>query len=189
MCPAGGFRKLGLEQAFTGLGEPVSAGDFVFRAVQIAKEPAHFFYRPDKTIYFKNVVNAYRIGCMQFSTNKTKRTRKSAEESAAASLEGSAARVEENAKPRQKRAAEKSAEPPVMTNHRKATKKADPQTPPAVEPVIARQPVTTGAFINDRIVKHEDIARLAYSYWEGRGYQDGRPEEDWLRAERELQRS
>ena len=30
------------------------------------------------------------------------------------------------------------------------------------------------------------IAHLAYSYWESRGYQGGSPEEDWLRAEREL---
>jgi hypothetical protein len=30
------------------------------------------------------------------------------------------------------------------------------------------------------------IARLAYSYWEARGYTDGSPEEDWLRAEHEL---
>jgi len=32
----------------------------------------------------------------------------------------------------------------------------------------------------------EAIAQLAYSYWEGRGYQAGSPEEDWLRAEQEL---
>jgi Protein of unknown function (DUF2934) len=32
----------------------------------------------------------------------------------------------------------------------------------------------------------EDIARLAYSYWEARGYQGGSPDEDWLRAEQEL---
>ena len=32
----------------------------------------------------------------------------------------------------------------------------------------------------------DEIARLAYSYWEARGYQDGSPEEDWLRAEQEL---
>jgi len=32
------------------------------------------------------------------------------------------------------------------------------------------------------------IAHLAYSYWEARGYQGGSPEEDWLRAERELAR-
>jgi hypothetical protein len=32
----------------------------------------------------------------------------------------------------------------------------------------------------------EEIARLAYSYWEARGYQGGSSEEDWLRAEQEL---
>jgi hypothetical protein len=32
----------------------------------------------------------------------------------------------------------------------------------------------------------EEIARLAYSYWEARGCQGGSAEEDWLRAEREL---
>jgi hypothetical protein len=33
----------------------------------------------------------------------------------------------------------------------------------------------------------ERIARLAHSYWEARGCQGGSPEEDWLRAERQLQ--
>jgi hypothetical protein len=32
----------------------------------------------------------------------------------------------------------------------------------------------------------DEIAKLAYSYWEARGYQGGNPEEDWLRAEQEL---
>ena len=32
----------------------------------------------------------------------------------------------------------------------------------------------------------EEIAALAYSYWEARGYQRGSSEEDWLQAEREL---
>jgi hypothetical protein len=32
----------------------------------------------------------------------------------------------------------------------------------------------------------DEIAALAYSYWVGRGCQGGSPEEDWLRAEREL---
>jgi hypothetical protein len=32
----------------------------------------------------------------------------------------------------------------------------------------------------------EQIAHLAYSYWEARGRQDGSPEQDWLRAEQEL---
>ena len=33
---------------------------------------------------------------------------------------------------------------------------------------------------------HDEIARLAYSYWEARGRQGGEAWEDWLRAEREL---
>jgi hypothetical protein len=34
----------------------------------------------------------------------------------------------------------------------------------------------------------EEVARLAYSYWEARGRQGGSPEEDWQRAEDELRR-
>ena len=34
--------------------------------------------------------------------------------------------------------------------------------------------------------EREEIARLAYSYWEARGCQGGDPEQDWLRAEQEL---
>jgi hypothetical protein len=33
---------------------------------------------------------------------------------------------------------------------------------------------------------HDDIARLAYSYWEARGHAHGSPSEDWIRAEQEL---
>jgi len=36
------------------------------------------------------------------------------------------------------------------------------------------------------VVDRESIARLAYSYWEARGFTGGSPEEDWLRAEREI---
>jgi Protein of unknown function (DUF2934) len=32
----------------------------------------------------------------------------------------------------------------------------------------------------------EEIARLAYAYWEARGRQHGSHQEDWYRAEREL---
>ncbi len=34
----------------------------------------------------------------------------------------------------------------------------------------------------------EQIAELAYSYWEARGYEGGSPWEDWFRAEQELKR-
>lgn len=33
---------------------------------------------------------------------------------------------------------------------------------------------------------HEEIARLAYAYWEARDRHEGTAVEDWLRAEREL---
>ena len=34
----------------------------------------------------------------------------------------------------------------------------------------------------------DQIAELAYSYWEARGAQGGSPWEDWFRAEQELKR-
>jgi hypothetical protein len=38
------------------------------------------------------------------------------------------------------------------------------------------------------VADYEEIARLAYSYWESRGCPVGSPEEDWFRAESELQK-
>ena len=38
----------------------------------------------------------------------------------------------------------------------------------------------------DPVIEHEEIARLAYSYWETRGSSGGSAEEDWYRAEEEL---
>ena len=38
----------------------------------------------------------------------------------------------------------------------------------------------------DLFLEHEETARIAYSFWEARGYQGGSPEEDWFRAEMEL---
>jgi hypothetical protein len=35
-------------------------------------------------------------------------------------------------------------------------------------------------------ISHEEISRLAYSYWQARGCPIGSPEEDWFRAETEL---
>jgi hypothetical protein len=33
---------------------------------------------------------------------------------------------------------------------------------------------------------HEEIQKLAQSYWAARGYKDGYAEQDWLQAEQEL---
>ena len=35
---------------------------------------------------------------------------------------------------------------------------------------------------------HDEISRLAHSYWRERGDELGSPAEDWLRAERDLQK-
>jgi len=37
-----------------------------------------------------------------------------------------------------------------------------------------------------RIASHEEIAKLAHCYWAARGYAHGYSEQDWLRAEQEL---
>lgn len=33
---------------------------------------------------------------------------------------------------------------------------------------------------------HDQIAKIAYGYWEARGFEAGSPEQDWLRAEQEF---
>jgi hypothetical protein len=57
----------------------------------------------------------------------------------------------------------------------------------------AVQPSSLQPDIDDKVasgnvaIDPEQIAALAYSYWEARGDQGGSPEEDWLRAERQFQ--
>ena len=51
---------------------------------------------------------------------------------------------------------------------------------PAEKPL---EPAATAAVCGP---SQDEIARLAYSYWEARGYAGGSSEEDWLRAQREL---
>jgi hypothetical protein len=41
---------------------------------------------------------------------------------------------------------------------------------------------------NSESERQEEIAALAYQLWQGRGYPNGTPEEDWFRAEREVER-
>jgi hypothetical protein len=65
----------------------------------------------------------------------------------------------------------------------KHTRKAAKPTEMAVGTPVAAQEVTAEVY---RAVTREDVALLAYSYWEARNFQSGSPEGDWLRAEREL---
>lgn len=57
----------------------------------------------------------------------------------------------------------------------------------AVEPVAeAPRPIEPPVAESGSAPEPEQIARLAYSYWQARGCPEGSPEEDWHRAEAEL---
>jgi Protein of unknown function (DUF2934) len=75
-------------------------------------------------------------------------------------------------------AASKRAKSPVTRKHRNSAvaERAETATVPSSNP-----PAT-----ESYSPSFDEIAQLAYSYWESRGYHGGSPEEDWLRAEQEL---
>ena len=52
--------------------------------------------------------------------------------------------------------------------------------------IVAPLESLNGTAYESSCPSHDEIARLAYSYWEARSGQDGTPEEDWLKAEREI---
>ena len=67
----------------------------------------------------------------------------------------------------------------TAVKHTHTTKKPVPQTVNAAIPMAPAKAVT-------RVVTHEEVAQLAYSYWVARGCQGGSPQEDWFRAEQML---
>lgn len=69
---------------------------------------------------------------------------------------------------------------------RKTHAKAAPQLAPQTEPEQMKSEATATA-PSTPVSEREEIARLAYSYWEARGH-GGSAEEDWLRAEAEFGR-
>jgi hypothetical protein len=52
--------------------------------------------------------------------------------------------------------------------------------------VSSTSEISASARTTEPVIDRETIALLAYSYWEARGFLGGSPEEDWLKAEREL---
>jgi hypothetical protein len=69
----------------------------------------------------------------------------------------------------------KTAEETPVKRHRAAKKSSEPK------------PLSTAAAAGEsHHATHHQIAQLAYSYWERRGFQGGSPEDDWFRAEGEL---
>ena len=79
---------------------------------------------------------------------------------------------------------------PRKTNETAATKpRAKAVKTPETTPSAPRRhkkaiPVATAS--SDSIITTEEIAALAFSYYESRGYQGGCPEDDWFRAESTL---
>jgi hypothetical protein len=70
-------------------------------------------------------------------------------------------------------------------SHVKAAQHAEPERETTtIEPSVRAS--TEAAASLAPIAEREEIARLAYSYWEARGGQGGSPEEDWVRAEQEF---
>ncbi len=51
---------------------------------------------------------------------------------------------------------------------------------------VVAQPPESDTTLQPEVSRREKIQLLAYNYWLERGCQDGSPEEDWFRAEREV---
>lgn len=72
----------------------------------------------------------------------------------------------------------------------KAVKAAKPAVKAAAKAAPAKRHTKAKAAVAESAaavtVSHEEISRLAYSYFVERGYQGGNEVEDWLRAEREI---
>lgn len=64
-----------------------------------------------------------------------------------------------------------------------AARAVDPVAEAARAIVPAAETVALGS-----APEREQIAQLAYSYWQARGCPEGSPEEDWLRADAELRK-
>ena len=73
---------------------------------------------------------------------------------------------------------------PALERNTEVKKQSSREVSPTPEPdVTVKDDIEESVFSKP---SHEDISVLAYSYWLERGQPDGSPEEDWLRAEREL---
>jgi hypothetical protein len=134
------------------------------------------------------------------SENTSKTTRKTAKPKTLEAVETAQAEVVKKTRatkssPTKSSASSKSAASPKH-HHSAATDKVKAVKPIALAE-IAAEAVSAVAESNaiaeearpiteEREIGHEDIARLAHSFWAARNYADGSADEDWLRAEKEL---
>ena len=86
-----------------------------------------------------------------------------------------------------------SAAAPVRRSSAAPRKRAAAQSGPGetvgqTEEIPAATSAVSEAVFIEFAPSHDEISALAYSYWADRGYAEGCPEQDWLRAEAELRR-
>lgn len=74
-----------------------------------------------------------------------------------------------------------SARPKTAPAKRERSTSAKHSATPSVESVVSA--VEEAAAMSSDGSEKEAVARLAYSFWEERGFQGGSSEEDWFRAE------
>jgi len=72
----------------------------------------------------------------------------------------------------------------LRPSHVKAVQHGEPESETKMSVQVSAEAATSPAPISEG----EEIARLAYSYWEARGRQGGSAEEDWARAEHEVRK-
>lgn len=130
------------------------------------------------------------------SNKAPKKTRKIADEQAMAVPEIGAEATA--SKPRSAKSSKsKKAETADMglANHQHKTSSASTVELPRTEIAPAGKAIAAAASagtasgpqgVSSTPITHEEIARLAYSYWAARGYTQGSAQADWLRAEQEL---
>lgn len=122
------------------------------------------------------------------SSKTSKQTRKIAEETAAAPEIGiSASELKSKSRASKSSSAKKETSDTGRAKHRTASATEPIAASRAVDsPVIDPVGVMTPA-PETQNVNQSHIAQLAYSYWIARDYAHGFAEEDWHRAERELE--
>jgi Protein of unknown function (DUF2934) len=122
------------------------------------------------------------------SNKSSKKPRKIADSSASATLE-SAGGTELKPKPgTSKSSAPKTTEvvrAESLTHHHKLSASPVAEALAAVSESSSAGMKSTPAD-SPRTVTHQQIAELAHSFWSNRDYAYGSPEDDWLRAERQL---
>jgi hypothetical protein len=127
------------------------------------------------------------------SNKASKKTRKITDETVTAAPEINAA-GEATGNPRNSRSSKskkiETAEMGLANHQHKAGSPAVSETSTAENTPLAKTMAAAASAdvtpVLPRQITHEEIAKLAHSYWAARGYAHGSAEADWLRAEREL---